>query len=76
MVAVDQPQERALGDGRRQVLQLTQPIEPQLADAVEVVLAQARPRQQIREAAPTPRSANRASVVSVNIVASGPTSTS
>ena len=33
MRAVEQPQERALGHRRRQVLQLAQPIEPQLPDA-------------------------------------------
>ena len=49
MRAVEQAQERALGHGRRQVLQLPQAIEPQLPHAIEVVVAQARPDQQVAE---------------------------
>ena len=49
MLAVHQAQERALGDRGRRVLQLAEPIEPELAHAIEIGLAQARPKQDVRE---------------------------
>ena len=49
VVAVHQAQERALGDRGRRVLELTQPIETKLADAIEVGLAKAGPEQDVGE---------------------------
>ena len=49
MRAVEQPHERAIGDGAGHVAQLRQPVQPQLADAREVGLAQRRPRGDVGE---------------------------
>ena len=49
MGAVEQTQERTFGQRRRHVLHLPQPIEAQLADAREIRLAEAGPREEARE---------------------------
>ena len=49
VIAVHQAQERALGDRGRRVLELTQPVETKLSDAIEVRLAQAWPEQDVCE---------------------------
>ena len=49
MLRVHQPQERALGHRRRQILELLQAIEPHLPNAREIGLAQARLRRHVGE---------------------------
>ena len=49
MRAVEQPDERAIGDRARHVAQLRQPVQPQLAHALEVLVAQRRSRGDVGE---------------------------
>ena len=49
MRAVEQLQERAIGDRAGHVAQLGQPVQPQLADAREVGLAQRRADDDVGE---------------------------
>ena len=42
MIAVEQPHERAIGDRRRVIAQLLQPLEPELAHALDVRLGEIR----------------------------------
>ena len=65
MRAVEQPEERAIGDRAGHVAQLRQPMQPQLPDAHEVRFAQRRPRDHVGEQ-PRPRSAKRLSAVTLS----------
>jgi hypothetical protein len=56
VLSVDEPQERPFGDGGGDILQLTQAIEPQLADARELALLETWPRHQVGQ---QPRAARR-----------------
>jgi hypothetical protein len=47
MRSVEDPRERALGNRRRVILELPQPLEPQVADTVEVVVVQIRGRDDL-----------------------------
>ena len=49
MLRVHEPQERALGHGGRKILELREAVEPQLANAIEVVLPQTGPRRHVGE---------------------------
>ena len=47
MVAIEQLRERAIGQRRRHVLQLQQPVQPQIADAIELALLEPRADQHV-----------------------------
>ena len=47
MVPIEELRVRAIGERRRQVAHLHQPVEPQLADPLEVGALQARPAQHV-----------------------------
>ena len=49
VLAVDQAQKGAIGDGRRHVPQLRQPMQPQLAHARHVGLSYRRPDDDVGE---------------------------
>ncbi len=76
MVAVEQPQERPLGHRRRHLAQLQQPVDAQVAHALEIRVVEARPGRPSPPGAPAPSSAKRSSEVSPSSVASAPTSVS
>ena len=63
MVAVEQPDERAIGDRARHVAQLRQPMQPQLAHPLEVGLGAATAAPPCRRAATAPAPAKRLSAV-------------
>ena len=76
MRAVQQPDERAIGDRARHVAQLRQPVQPQLAHALEVGLGERRPRDDVGEQRAAPGSVKRLSAVIVSSAASEPMSES
>ena len=47
MIAIEQLREGAIGERRRHVLQLQQPVQPQVADAIELALLEPRPDQHV-----------------------------
>ena len=65
MRAVQQPDERAIGDRAGHVAQLRQPVQPQLAHAREVVLSQRRPRDDVGEQRERRAAANRLRTVTL-----------
>ena len=49
MIAVEQLRERAVGQRRRHVLQLQQPVQAKIADAIELALLEPRPDQHVAD---------------------------
>ena len=47
MIAIEQLREGAIRERRRHVLQLQQPVQPQVADAIELALLEPRPDQHV-----------------------------